>query len=252
MELIVVGAGPAYTDREGASGAAYLIEHDGAFLLLDLGQGSFPRLFPYVEPSQLVGVAISHLHPDHFVDLVALRHYLRYEFSPPRRVAVHAPARLTDRLDALHDIPGFTAEALDVIPMAVGERVIGPFVVQSTLVTHTDESYAYRVSIARTGAPALVYSGDCGRAEDLLPLLRPEDTLLAEASFGPGPVQPEARHLDGPAVSRVAVAARAGAVLLTHIQMGFDPDETVRSVAAGGYAGSVSFVCPGSRVVLGA
>ena len=45
MRLTVLGAGPAYTDRAGATGASYLLSLDGTHFLLDLGQGSLPRLF---------------------------------------------------------------------------------------------------------------------------------------------------------------------------------------------------------------
>ncbi len=163
MRLTVLGAGPAYTDRQDATGAAYLISHEGTNLLLDLGQGAFPRIFPHVHPTSLDAIVVSHLHPDHFIDLVPLRHYLRYEFEPPRRARVIGPIALADRLDALHDEPGFTAEALDTEQLGLEGRQIGSLTLETCLVTHTDESYAMRVS---TGdGPGLVYSGDCGRAE---------------------------------------------------------------------------------------
>ncbi|MDQ2965255.1 MAG: MBL fold metallo-hydrolase [Chloroflexota bacterium] len=243
MDLTVLGAGPAYTDRPGATGAAYLLRAVGETLLLDLGQGSFPALASRLEPSTLAGVLVSHLHPDHFIDLVPLRHYLRYEFSPPRRVRVLAPAGLADRIDALHAEPGFTAAALDVEALSAGAMSIGPFDIEAGLVTHTEESYAFRVT-ASGGGPGLVYSGDCGRAADLLPLVRPGDTLLTEISFGAGPVPPGALHLDGPAVGGLADEARAGRVLLTHIQMGFDPEAAIASVRER-FAGPVDLVVPG-------
>lgn len=245
MELTVLGAGPAYTDRPGATGAAYLLRAGGEALLLDLGQGSFPALASRVEPSTLLAVLVSHLHPDHFIDLVPLRHYLRYEFTPPRHVRVIGPAGLGDRIDALHAEPGFTAASLDV--EAVGRRrgtlVIGQFRVEARLVTHTDESYGFRVTAASEDR-GLVYSGDCGRAADLGPLLRPGDALLTEISFGAGPVPPGALHLDGPAVGRLAAEARAGRVLLTHLQMGFDPEAAIASVRER-FAGPVDLVAPG-------
>ena len=101
MELTVLGAGPAYSDRADSSGAAYLVATRRTTLLLDLGQGSFPRLARRIEPSTLDAVLVSHLHPDHFIDLVALRHYLRWEFDPPKRVRVLGPAGLADRLAVL-------------------------------------------------------------------------------------------------------------------------------------------------------
>ena len=99
MRLDVVGAGPAYSDRPGATGAAYLLRQGGSALLLDLGQGSFPRLAGLMDPADVAAVVVSHLHPDHFIDLVPLRHYLRWEL-PRRRVRVLGPADL-DRLDSM-------------------------------------------------------------------------------------------------------------------------------------------------------
>jgi ribonuclease BN (tRNA processing enzyme) len=265
MELIVIGAGPAYTDRRGAAAASYLVLAEGASLLLDLGQGAFPNLASTLEPSELKAVVVSHLHPDHFIDLVPLRHYLRFEFDPPRRVRVLGPAGLGERLDALHAAPGFAAAALDVAPLTAGTQRIGPFEVEARLVTHTDESYAFRVCVAggagagaaagagggagaagAGGGAGLVYSGDCGRADDLVSLIRPGDTLLAEASFGAGPVPKGAAHLDAAEAGRVAKTGGAARLLLTHIQMGYDLLETL-AAARGAFDGEICLVTEGDR-----
>jgi ribonuclease BN (tRNA processing enzyme) len=248
LHLDIVGAGPAYTDRPGATGAAYLVRTGTTALLLDLGQGAFTRLAGLLEPSRLSAVVISHLHPDHFVDLVALRHYLRWEFEPGRHVRVVGPAGLGDRIDGLHAEPGFTAATLDVEALEPGTFAIGELTVTAARVTHTDDSFGFRVA-AGTGV-GLVYSGDCGRATDLDPLVQPGDTILAEVSFGPGPVPADAAHLDGPAVGSLAARAKAGAVLLTHLQMGFDPAATIESVERR-YHGPVRLVAPGDRQIIG-
>ncbi len=247
MRLSVLGAGPAYTSRPDAAGAAYLLTSDSTNLLLDLGQGSFPRIFPYVEPAELDAVIVSHLHPDHFIDLVPLRHYLRYEFEPPRRVRVIAPSGIGDRLDALHAEPGFSAEALDCEVLGTDPHRIGSLTLEGQLVAHTDESYAMRVSGA--DGPGLVYSGDCGRASDLAPLIRPGDTLLTEVAFGPGPVPPGVLHLDGPAVGELAAATKPSRVLLTHLLAGRSVDETIDSIRAR-WDGPLEFVWPGTEIDL--
>jgi len=257
MELIVIGAGPAYTDRRGAAAASYLVRAeggangaDGAALLLDLGQGAFPNLAATLEPSSLTAVLVSHLHPDHFIDLVPLRHYLRYEFDPSRRVRVLGPTGLADRLDALHGHPGFAAVALDVEALAQGVVRLGPFEVEARLVTHHGESYAVRVSVAdASGAPAgpgLVYSGDCGRADDLVPLIHPGDTLLCEASFGAGTVPLGAEHLTAADAAQAATAGRAARLLLTHIQIGYDRTD-ILAAAQAAYPGPVHLVTEGDR-----
>jgi ribonuclease BN (tRNA processing enzyme) len=252
MELIVLGAGPAYTDRRGAAGACHLIRHGEAALPLDMGQGAFPNLAALLEPSTLTAIAISHLHPDHFIDLVPLRHYLRYEFDPPRRVRVLAPAALADRLDGLDGEAGFAAATLDIEALAEGSRQIGPFELEARLVTHTEESYAFRVTPAGAGAsdgqpaPGLVYSGDCARADDLAPLIRPGDTLLCEASFGAAEIPPGAAHLAATDAARAASAGRAARLLLTHLQMGFDRADAL-AAAQGIFAGATQFVTEGDR-----
>jgi ribonuclease BN (tRNA processing enzyme) len=247
LELTVLGAGPAYTNRDGATGAAYLVRSGGTAILLDLGQGSFPRLAASIEPSRLDAVVVSHLHPDHFIDLVPLRHYLAYQFVPVRRVRVLGPAGLANRIDALHARPGFTAETLDCSGLGVDPRLIGGLTLESRLVTHTEESYAIRLS--RSVGPGLVYSGDCGVADDLAPLIRPGDTLLVEVSFGIGPVPDGALHLDAPAIARLVDTTRPGNVLLTHLQMGFDPEAAVQRVAEATTA-PVHLVEPGDRILI--
>ncbi|MFL5685738.1 MAG: MBL fold metallo-hydrolase [Chloroflexota bacterium] len=246
MSLDVLGAGPAYTDKLGAAGASYLVRADSTAIVLDLGQGSFPRLAATLEPSTVDAVFVSHLHPDHFIDLVAMRHYLRWQFHPERHVRVIAPTGLAGRIDALHDEPGFTAATLDVEPIP-DDVTVGPLAIRAIRVTHTRDSHAFRISLGN--GPGLVYSGDCGRASDLQPLIVPGDWLLSEVSFGPGPVAADALHLDGPAVGDLATTARVGRVLLTHLQMGFDPDATVASVRAR-YTGPVELVYPGSTFTI--
>jgi ribonuclease BN (tRNA processing enzyme) len=240
--LDIVGAGPAYTNRLGATGASYLVRHAETALLLDLGQGSFPRLANLLDPGELDAVLISHLHPDHFIDLVALRHYLRWGPNHPRRVRVIGPRGLGDRIDALHAEPGFSAAALEIEAIEAGHLVIGSLAVDVARVTHADESFGFRLAVG--GRPGLVYSGDCGRAEDLDVLVRPGDTLLSEVSFGPGPVPLSAAHLDGPTVGALAARTRAGQVLLTHLLMGHDEAQTVASVQRP-YNGPVHLVRPG-------
>ena len=248
FSLTVLGAGPAWSDRPGSSGAAYLVRHGATSLLLDLGQGSFPRLASAIAPESLDAVLISHLHPDHFVDLVPLRHYLAYQVDPAGSVRVIGPAALADRIDALHARPGFTAATLATAPWPASAFRVGELSLEVRAVTHTEDSVAIRV--APDDGPGLVYSGDCGRASDLAPLIRHGDTLLVEVSFGAGPVPADALHLDAPAIADLVRVTRPGRVLLTHIQMGLDRDAPVRLVAAAAGGAPVTLVEPGDTIDL--
>jgi ribonuclease BN (tRNA processing enzyme) len=256
VELTVLGAGPAYSNRPGATGAAYLVRAESSTILLDLGQGSFPRLTTEVEPSDLAAVFISHLHPDHFIDLVPLRHYLRYHFTPGRRARVFGSKGLAERLDCLHGQPGFAAEALDISDLSEGLLPVDALTVEARRVTHTAESYGFRVAPASGDGeadpgptPGLVYSGDCGEAADLAPLIRIGDTLLTEVYFGPSPVAKGAFHLNSAAVGELAASTGVGRVLLTHLQMGHDERRTIAAVRDY-FDGPVELVEPGSHLAV--
>jgi ribonuclease BN (tRNA processing enzyme) len=56
-------------------------------------------------------------------------------------------------------------------------------------------------------------------------------------------------HLDGPSVGRLAARAGAAQTLLTHLQMGFDPEVTIAATRAA-YGGPVTMVWPGTVIDL--
>jgi len=228
VRLTIVGSAAAWARGPDEPSSCYLVEGDEGAIVLDLGQGSFGSLRARRRPETLAAVFVSHLHPDHCVDLIALRHYLRYEAAAaPGTIELHAPARLPERFDALFGEPRFLAD-LRFTPLLPGQVVTGGLRVTIAPVTHTDASFAFRVSSAVEAAGAgLVYSGDCGNADDLLPLLRPGDTLLAEASFGAENVPGGVAHLDARTAARIAARAHAGRLVLTHVQPTVDPQRAL-------------------------
>jgi ribonuclease BN (tRNA processing enzyme) len=249
LTLTVVGSAAAWSRVPGRPSSCYLVERGDDAIVLDLGHGSLGALHEYREPSTLRAVVISHLHPDHHVDLVALRHMLRYGYPDERQVELHPPAELRSRYDAFLGEPGFL-DSLSGVDLAAGGRRIGSLELEIAPVTHDLNSHAFRVSDADLGGSAgLVYSGDCGRASDLLALIRPGDTLLCEAFWGADPAPAVDVHLSASDAAAVAQEGRAGALILTHIAAEQDPDRSLaraRSV----FDGPVSLAEPGLRVAV--
>jgi ribonuclease BN (tRNA processing enzyme) len=253
VKLTIVASAPSYALRPGHASSCYLLEHEGRAIALDLGQGAFAALWAYRDPATLDAVFVSHLHPDHHIDLVALRHYLHYavpEDSPS--VMLRAPQELRARIDALHGEPDFLAR-LPGDDLEAGLHEVAGFVVEPRPVVHALNSHAFRVTARTDGAgssdrPGLVYSGDCGRADDLLPLIRPGDTVLCEASWGTTEKPPVPRmHLTAVEAGRVAQEAGAARLLLTHVLERSDPAGAVIA-ARRIFDGPVELADPGMTV----
>ena len=233
MLLSVIGAGPAYTDRPGATGASYLLRADGSSLLLDLGQGSFARLAGLVDPADLDAVVISHLHPDHFIDLVPLRHYLRYERSPRA-----GPGRRPGRAGRTARRPARRARASAPSPSTSRRWPRGRSPSDRSGRGRAGDPHGRELRLprlarrpTRTGRPRLLgrlrprRGPRCPRATGRHAAVRG----LVRAGSGPaGRAAP--RWPGGRATWPRACAA--GRVLLTHLQMGYDRDATVESVRA--------------------
>lgn len=252
LRLTVVGCAPAYALRPGHAASCYLVESGDEAILLDIGQGAFAALGDYREPSTLRAVVVSHLHPDHMIDLVPLRHYLSYGLDRPRSVALHGPARLRTRLDSLMGEDGF----LDGLPgadLVPGAFSLGPFRIEARPVTHALNSFGFRVTLsaAPDSSPGLVYSGDCGEREDLLALVREGDSVLCEASWGTSDtVAPEAAHLTARQAAEVARDGRAARLILTHILDAHEPAAAAEASRAI-FPGPVDLARPGLMVDIG-
>lgn len=184
------------------------------------------------------------MHADHNVDLIPLRHWVRYEnrgYGP----ALFGPTELRARFGAFQADSEFLAdlrgEALQ--PRSI---LIGDMRVEAGRVTHIPDSFAFRVTAADGQGFGLVYSGDCGVPDDLLPLIRPSDTLLCEAGFGTKRQAPGI-HLTSAEAATVAKQGAAGRLILTHIHDGTDRSavlEAARSV----YGSGIELAEPGMTV----
>ena len=269
IALTVLGSAGAYRTHDGSRASGYLVQHGGTTLVLDLGHGTYAPLAAQIGISalpQISAVAISHLHPDHWVDLAALRHALVHGNkmgADARSVAVISPSGLAPRLATLLDDRTPEEQAVGAhnslqpfafstwrsdaaLPPLGGGRVlpVGSLTVQSTRVRHTGESYALRVALR--DQPGLTYSGDVSHWEDLAVIVRPGDTLLCEAAGGAAQWREGDTHVTAYGAGKAAASAGAAKLLLTHFGAEVDPVEAVRA-AATEFSGEIVAVREGDR-----
>ena len=256
MELTVVGCSGS-TSGPGSPASSYLVRasHRGRTfsLLLDLGPGAFGHLYRHLHPREVDAIALSHLHPDHCLDVCA--YYVAARYSEPARpwpgIPLHGPTGTRERIRQAYAVPGPRQEPGPGIEdhfehrTWAPEQQIGPFRVTTALVAHPVEAYAVKLVEDGPDGGTLVYSGDTGPCDALVELAHGADLLLAESAFLAGPDNPAGVHLSGRQAAEAAEQAHVGRLVLTHVPPWHDP-EAVRAEALPHFRGPVDLASAGA------
>jgi ribonuclease BN (tRNA processing enzyme) len=224
-------------------------------LVLDLGPGTLPELRRHTDFRTLSAVIISHMHVDHVLDLLALRHALAYNpVPPPRPIPVWLPpggaghlARATAPFDA-SDEPGRFAATVQVAEYDPARALrIADIVVSFAPAQHFIPAWAIRVQ--ESGGRDLGYTGDTGPTPGLATFFRGVRVLVAEATLlDPEPNPAGAREsLTAAEAGKLAAAAGAETLILTHMWEEFD-FAAYRERAASVFSGRIALASPGLTV----
>ena len=232
MRIHVIGCSGSFAAPHSAA-SSYLIEQDDADgrtwrVLLDLGSGAFGPLQRIIDPTQLDAVVISHLHPDHYLDLTGLEVFWAYhERQDLPQLPLHGPADLAERLSAVLSREGTVPDGVDCEPfdyctVTEGSRFeIGPLAFVARTVRHPVEAYAFRVT---SGQEVFAYSGDSDECPALDEIAAGADLFLCEAGYIEGRDDRfDGIHLTGRRAGRTAARAGVGQLALTHIPAWTDP-----------------------------
>lgn len=255
LTLTVLGSSPSWPNP-GSACSGYLVSLDATHVLLDCGPGVVGRLRAALDVRALRAVLISHMHPDHYLDLVVLRHSIKYGKVRDEPLDVYLPPGGLDRLaklsTALDDSPDFFAGALALREYDPARPLeLGELSVSFRRVIHYVPAYAMRVE---SGSTALVFSGDSSPCDPLVEHARGADALLAEAAIErpdqDSPDPHERGHMAPAELGEVARRAGVGRLLITHapIDPG-DPERAAREASAV-FGGSVERVRDGARYVI--
>ena len=210
-------------------------------MLLDLGNGALGGLQKHLDPRDVDALFITHLHGDHWLDLVPLAHVRRHhpDGRVPPPLAVYAPTADRGRITGAFGNASLD-DAFTFHPPAAG--VIGPFAVRVRRTSHPIETYAVRVEAA---GRAVVYTADTGWFAELADFARDADLLLAEAGFVDDADNPSDVHLTATQTGGLAKAARVGRLVVTHVAPWHDADAQRRQAAAA-FGGPTDLARPGA------
>lgn len=238
MKLTVLGKSPAWQDADGAC-SGYLVTEGDTTVMLDCGNGVFGKLRRYHDYVDVDAIVISHLHADHFADLIpygfALRFAPRQQPVPinpwpgtddPARPKLFGPPgshRFLEDLDGSWSLGRHFEQAFETseydpdAPLTVGPVTIGFREVPHYVTT-------FAMSVEGKGEGRLVYGADCRPNDNLVEFATGADLLIAEATL-PRPERTGVRgHLTPAEAGEHAERAGVGRLVLTHISDEIDPE----------------------------
>ena len=230
--------------------SCYLIEEQGFRLLLDLGTGALGAVQRYASLYEIDAVCLSHLHPDHCLDMTGYWVARTYApDSPYPRIPVYGPPGTARRLARAQGVGGDEemTGAFDFRDLRPGPLEIGPLRLTLAHMNHPVETFGFRFE---AGGAVLAYSADTGVSPDLVNLARDASVLLSEASFLEGPGLPEGLHLTARQAAEHATRAGVQHLLLTHLVPWNDRDRS-REEAAAAFGGQLTLATSGLVVELG-
>ncbi len=244
MHLTVVGCYGPYPPAGGAC-SGYLLREEGYNLLIDCGNGVLSSLQNHIDFRELNAVLLSHLHPDHYSDILIMRYGLVMARNSGRLsepLKIYAPPEPEEDFERLP-----YKDVYAVQPIGPDQALeLGPFNVETAAVVHAVPGVALRV---KSASGTLVYSGDTEYFDGLESFAREADLFLCEANYQDLDITNNlANHISAAQAARAAASAGVKRLLLTHHHP--DRDREVSRAEAEKYYPAVEMAVEGETYLL--
>lgn len=215
LEAIIIGGGTAIPVLDHSPASIYL-KSKGLSALLDVGSGTFSRLPIYgIDPLHINNIFISHLHPDHVLDIVI--YYMicenadKEKETPTNIIGCKGIKDFIGNLSSVFPDISFSNPAIQIHEMENDEFVLGDIQVHTILSGHTPNSIAFRFDLNNMN---IVYTSDCCYSQQLVKFCAKADILVSECSF-PDSV-PTLDHMNAQKVGLLAEHAQVQELFITH------------------------------------
>jgi ribonuclease BN (tRNA processing enzyme) len=247
MQVTVLGKSPAWQDAGGAC-SGYLVQEGDFTLLLDCGNGVFSRLREHVDYAAVDAVLITHLHADHFFDVVPYAFALGYGVrDAPARPALYGPPGLRECVRAIGGCLGDESLVESAFAVAEYDPVaglsLGPLRVTLCEVPHYVLTHAVR--IAEPGGASFTFGADCRPNPQLAPFAAGSELMLVEATLTAPETTGTRGHLTAREAGEHGRAARPGRLVLTHFSDELDRAR-IQAEGSAGYGAEVELAAPGA------
>jgi ribonuclease BN (tRNA processing enzyme) len=238
VRITVLGKSPAWQDADGAC-SGYLVEDGDDCLLVDCGSGVFSKLRRFRDYVDVDAVVITHMHADHFLDLIPFACALTYA---PRQQPVPVerwPGTDSPACPQLH-VPAGAIEILRTITAAGGQAglvdgafaiaeydtaaavEVGTLTLRFRPVPHYRPANAVQVRCRSGGR--FTFGADHGPTDALDGFADDSDLMILEATLPRPEREGQRGHLTPREAGEHAARCNAGRLVLTHISDELDWD----------------------------
>ncbi len=231
MKLTVLGSGTILSKER--STAAFLLENGSSKMLIDFGLGNLRQLQKVVDPLEIFSLFLTHLHPDHSLDLVSLLAFKKHskifkQGIEKRQFHLFGPSGVKEFYASIVKAFPFI-ERLDfdvsIKELSLSKIDFFGFNVKSRPVRHSVPALAYRIEHC---GKSVVFSGDTRYCEEIKSISENADLLVLECSL-PDKMQ-GFEHLTPKECSLIVAQAKPKKVLLTHFYPMVNPLKAKREV----------------------
>lgn len=230
MRVTVLGKSPAWQDAGGAC-SGYLVEDESTCILTDCGNGVFAKLRRLRDYTRTDAIVISHMHADHFFDLIPFAFALVYAprrqpvpvarwsgVEDPRRTPLHLPPGGLGVLQGVADAigaPDLISQAYEVsvydpeLPLTIGSLTL-----DFQAVPHYVPTWAIGFE---NGGSRFVYGADHCPNDEIVEFSRGADLLVMESTLPRPERSGERGHMTPGEAGEHAARAGSKRLVLTHI-----------------------------------
>ena len=241
--------------RPGSACSSYLVHTVGGRVVLDLGIGALSKLLLTLDYSHIDAIVISHMHADHFFDVVPLRYGLKYADEPlSHRLPLWLPPGGRKVLKAMSDLiqradePDFFDSVYDVReydPAATLE--ICDLRLSFTKTRHYIDAFAIRAECDDAGT--ITYSADTAPCDAVVEHARGSALFLCEVGLGLDSEEGERGHTSASEAGEMARRAGVGRLVLTHYPASYEPGALI-AAAKENFNGPVELAVDGAQFTL--
>lgn len=221
MNVTVIGYWGGYPAPDGAT-SAYLLEHEGFRLLVDMGSGALSKVQKYIHVMDIDAVILSHYHHDHVADIGVLQFaWLVQSYLQKQDEILPIYGHAEDK-QGFESLTHEYTEGMAYDPSK--ELKIGPFTISFLKTVHPVPCYGFRIT---GGGKTIVYTADTAFQEEWIPFAKDADFLITDCNFYADQDGKQAGHMNSTDAAKIANDANVKTLLLSHLPQYGDHEKLI-------------------------